>query len=123
MAATTNNTDTKLKELESSVRELANVCDEDEEFIEEVKKLIEKNEEFEEEIQDFSDDFLKKRIESRRIIENKNKGMSELEKWHDEVRVRRETRHKEELKRVRDRERGKTIDLLSQKKRDMEVAE
>ena len=118
-----NINDMKRAELKNIVREIGNVNEKDEEFISEVEELIGKNKEFEEDIRSFLEEFLESRKESRKIIEEKNKGMANMEKWHEEVRARRENRHKEELERVREKERSKTIDLLSQKKRDMEKSE
>ena len=116
----------KLETLKASVIELGNVFDNDEEFVEEINKLIdseELEEELEEEVRVFVKDVLNKRIENRRIIEEKNKGMAKLEKWHEELRVMGEKRHKEELERVRERESSKKVNLLSQKKRDIEISE
>lgn len=123
---TITNNGGKLEKLKASIVELGNVFDNDEKFVEEVNKLIdseELEEKLEEEVRVFLKDILNKRIEARRIIENKNKGMAQMEQWHEEIRVINEARHKEELERVRKKERGKKVDLLSQKKRDVEVSE
>lgn len=113
------------EELKEIVRELSNTNDDDTIFISECGKLVKDIEVSEDRVwfDKLVTDFLENRIKNRELIENKNKGMSQMEVWHEELRERHVKRYKEEIARVRSKERGKKLSLASEEKREKELEE
>lgn len=112
-----------LDELKEIVREISNVNSNDELFIKECEKLAEKNGKYRAVIDRLVKEFLDKRIENRNIIEEKNRGMKNIEGWHEEVRAQSEEKHRRELERVRARESSKCLSIVDEKKRAIELEE
>lgn len=113
------------EEVKEVIREISNTNNKDEDFIEECGKLIEEedSEEVKEVIKKYIEEFLEKRNKNRKIIEDKDTGMAQMEEWHNELRAKFERKHKLEIERVRDRERSKRLSLLDVKKREEENEE
>ena len=125
MAVVVNEENTVEKEIREVIREISNTNILDEDFIEECGKLIEEEEceEVKEVIRTNIEEFLEKRKNNKKIIEDKDTGMAQMEEWHNELRAKFERKHKLDIERVKDRERNKRLSLLDLKKREDENEE
>ena len=116
----------RIKKLKMLIRELSNTNSKDDDFLEECGKIVENNKDLEEYravIDRYVEEFLRKRIENRKIIEDKNTGMDKMEEWHQELIKIAEEREKIKLKKIKDRENNKVLNTLVDSRRQAEIEE